>query len=160
MSDAELDALRHRRDELQQVDDGVSYVRRVAQGRADVVRDTLNRKLGISDLTPLHTGRHDDLPGELSEILADRLLGDGGRPPRPVVDFSDHPLAVELDRLCAASGFGRLDELEPDDLERLAAAIEEFERKVSARRRELFAELDGVTEELVERLRAVHGSDE
>lgn len=157
MSGDELAALRRRREELQQLDDGVSYVRRVAQGRADVVRDAIARQLGIADLTPYHLGRPDELQRELSGLLADRLLAGGDRPPRPADDFSDHPLSVELDQLCAAGGFGRLGELEPAELEQLAERIEAFERQVSARRRALFAELDAITEELVERLRVVYG---
>ena len=104
-----IDELRRRRAELQALDDAVSYVRRVAQGRADLARDAIGRSSDDRDPTPVYARR--DLHGELRDVLADRLLGDEARPPRPAEDFSDHPLAVELDELCAANGFGRLDRL-------------------------------------------------
>jgi len=92
-------------------------------------------------------------------VLADRLLGGPGRPPRPTDDHSGHPLAIELDELCAARGFGRLRELDPAALGDLAAALDAFERQVSARRKDVFTELDALTDELVRRL-AASGADD
>ena len=139
-----LDDLRARRAELQSLDDAVSYARRIAQGRLDLVRAELD-------------DRGAQGPGaasgdELRDVLADRLLGGPARPPRPVVDHSDHPIAVELDRACAEHGFGRFAELTDDELAALANAIEGFERGISARRRDVYAELDALTDELVGRL--------
>ncbi|MBA3606342.1 MAG: hypothetical protein H0W46_10320, partial [Acidimicrobiia bacterium] len=65
--------------------------------------------------------------------------------------------AGELDELCAQHGFGRLDELSEPEIESLVAALVDFERDVSARRQAIFAELDGLTEEFVERLHDEHG---
>ena len=147
-----IDELRRRRGELQAIDDAVSYVRRVAHGRADLARDAIGRSSDDRDPTPVYARR--DLHGELREVLADRLLGDDARPPRPVEDYSDHPLAVELDELCAANGFSHLDRLSRGELEQLIAALDGFEQRVSAQRRAVYDELDPLTEELVVRLRA------
>ena len=147
-----IDELRRRRGELQAIDDAVSYVRRVAHGRADLARDAIGRSSDDRDPTPVYARR--DLQGELREVLADRLLGDEARPPRPVEDYSDHPLAVELDELCAANGFSHLDRLSRGELEQLIAALDGFEQRVSAQRRAVYDELDPLTEELVVRLRA------
>lgn len=145
MSDAgelTLEELRERRRTLQARDDAVSYVRRVAQGRADLARAELaRRKAG------------DDTPIDLRHVLGDRLLGSSDRPPRPAEDFSDHPRAVELDQLCADRGFGRLAELEDAAVAELAAALDAFEGEVSQERHEVFAELDELSEELVRRYR-------
>jgi hypothetical protein len=148
-----LDELRARRAELQTVDDAVSYVRRVAQGRADLARDAMERSSDDGDPTPVYT--RDDLQSGLRDVLADRLLAAGDRPPRPAEDFSDHPLNAELDALCAARGFSRLDQLNRAKLADLVAAIDEFEQRVSAQRRAVFAELDELTDELVNRYRDV-----
>jgi hypothetical protein len=148
---ADLDELRVRRRRLQDLDDAVSYVRRVAQGRADLARTELHRRRGGDD-----TPAADDLQLELRGVLADRLLGDGDRPPRPAEDFSDHPRAKELDRLCAERGFARLAELGTVELSSLVAAIDEFEAEVSAERQRLFGELDALTEQLVGAYRAAH----
>ena len=147
-----IDELRRRRGELQAIDDAVSYVRRVAHGRADLARDAIGRSSDDRDPTPVYARR--DLHGELREVLADRLLGDEARPPRPVEDYSDHPLAVELDELSAANGFSHLDRLSRGELEQLIAALDGFEQRVSAQRRAVYDELDPLTEELVVRLRA------
>jgi hypothetical protein len=140
----ELADLRARRHELQELDDVVSYVRRVAQARADLARAEPARRAGgdTSELT-------DDLRG----VLADRLLAGSDRPPRPAEDFSEHPRAIELDRLCAEHGFGRLSELDAEELGVLVAALDDFERRVSAERHDVFARLDELTDELVRRYR-------
>lgn len=146
-----LDELRARRAELQHVDDAVSYVRRVAQGRADLARDALERSSDDGDPTPVYI--RDDLQAGLRSVLADRLLAEGGRPPRPAEDFSDHPFNAELDSLCARHGFSRLDELDRRSLADLVGALDDFEQRVSSQRRALFTELDELTEELVNRYR-------
>jgi len=65
--------------------------------------------------------------------------------------------ATELDQLCADHGFGRLDELDDDELRSLAEALDRFERRVSGERQEVFAELDDLTDELVIRYREQAG---
>jgi predicted component of type VI protein secretion system len=140
----DLAQLRARRLELQQLDDVVSYVRRVAQARADLARAELARRTG---------GDASELTDELRGVLADRLLAGSDRPPRPAEDFSEHPRAIELDRLCADHGFGRLSELDPDELAGLVTALDDFERRVSAERHDVFARLDELTDELVRRYR-------
>jgi hypothetical protein len=153
-----LDELRRRRAELQSIDDAVSYVRRVAHGRADLARDAITRASDDSDPTPVYARR--DLHGELRDVLADRLLGDEARPPRPAEDFSDHPLSVELDEICAANGFSRLDRLVTAELEQLVAALDAFDQRVSAQRKAVYAELDALTEELVARYQAESEPDD
>lgn len=140
----DLAQLRARRVELQQLDDVVSYVRRVAQARADLARAELARRGG---------GDASDLTEGLRGVLADRLLAGSDRPPRPAEDLSEHPRSIELDQLCAEHGFGRMSELEPDELTALVAALDDFERRVSAERHDVFTRLDELTDELVRRYR-------
>jgi hypothetical protein len=139
-----LDELQARRRALQDLDDAVSYVRRVAQGRADLARAELARR---------RSGDAPQLTDDLAHVLGDRLLGASGRPPRPADDFSEHPRAAELDRLCADLGFGRLEELGDDELAALTGALDEFEGRVSSERQQVFSELDDLTDELVRRYR-------
>jgi molybdopterin converting factor small subunit len=134
-----LDEVRTRRRRLQERDDAISYVRRVAQARADLARAEQRRRTAE--------------PGtalDLDDVLSDRLLGGGERPPRPAEDFSGDPRAVELDELCAGLGFGRLDELTDAELDELARELDCFEQRVSAERREVHGELDRLTDVLVE----------
>ena len=120
MSEAplDLDALRARRQELQALDDVVSYVRRVAQARGDLARAEAAKRRGESAPEPRDA--------ELRQVLGDRLLGGPGRPPRPIEDFSDDPRSAELDRLCAEHGFGRLPELDAAELDALVQALDDF----------------------------------
>ncbi|MET0145056.1 MAG: hypothetical protein ABW328_09760 [Ilumatobacteraceae bacterium] len=150
----DLAALRARRQELQAVDDAVSYVRRVAQGRADLARAELARRTDVS-------GQSAPLADDLAHVLGDRLLGDrtgeDARPPRPADDFSADPRSQALDQLCADHGFGRLEELDDAALGDLAGALDDFEAGVSGERRQVFDELDDLTDELVRRYREQAG---
>ncbi len=140
-----LDELRATRNEMQDEDDVVSYVRRVAQARVDLVRAELHR---------LERGQtHQDLPSELRVVLSSHLTGGVARPPRGVEDLSDNQLSDDLDAVCTANGFSRLDELDADELRNLDHELTAFERKVSDDRRERYERLDALSAELVRRYR-------
>jgi RsiG-like len=140
-----LEELRAVRAELQHEDDVVSYARRVAQARLDLVRaEITHRERGDEPV---------DLPSELRVVLSQQLTGGQARPPRPTDDLSDDPLARELDAICTQHGFGRLEELGAGELAELAGALTDYERRVSADRRERFERLDALSAELVRRYR-------
>lgn len=143
-SQLSLAELRELRQRLQAEDDVVSYARRVAQARLDLVREELARRSGDSDV---------ELRDGLNSVLSRHLTGGPARPPRPAEDLSDHPLSTELEEVCAEMGFGRLVELGDDELERLGEAITEFEIRVSSDRRARFDRLDALSAELVRRYR-------
>ncbi len=90
---------------------------------------------------------------ELRTVLSSHLTGGPARPPRPTEDLSDHPLALELDELCATRGLGRLKSLDDSQLVTLTEAIVEFEARVSSDRRSRFDQLDALSAELVRRYR-------
>ncbi len=138
-SELSLDDLRSLRSRLQAEDDVVSYARRVAQARLDLVTTESSRRSGEG--------------GDVNEVLSQHLVGGPARPPRPAEDLSDDALAQELDAICAEYHFGRLTELDDDELRALEAAIGEFEQRVSRDRRERFDRLDALSAELVRRYR-------
>lgn len=140
-----LPDLRALRTELQQLDDAISYVRRLAQARLDLARAEMKRRSGGSEAA----GINEELPA----ILGAQLTGGQARPPRPADDFSDHPLAVELEELCADAGSAGLTELDSDELEAYVASLSDFERVRSTERKELFARIDELSAELVRRYR-------
>ena len=142
-SDLTLSELRELRQQLQHDDDVVSYARRVAQARLDLV--TTERARRGEEGT--------DISGQLERVLSQQLTGGPARPPRPAEDLSENPLADELDNICAEHHFGRLTELDDDELAVLSAAITEFEAKVSSDRRQRFDRLDALSAELVRRYR-------
>ena len=65
----------------------VSYVRRIAQARFDLVAGEIRRR-------SIGTGPADS--GELSKVLGHHLSGGPARPPRPTEDSSGHPLAAAM----------------------------------------------------------------
>lgn len=142
-ADLSLDELRTLRQQLQLEDDAVSYARRVAQARLDLVKAEASRRTESSD----------SVDEELRTVLSSHLTGGPARPPRPTEDLSDHPLAVELDELCATHGLGHLKSLDDAELVTLTDAIAAFEARVSSDRRERFDRLDALSAELVRRYR-------
>jgi len=139
-----LSELRSMRNELQHLDDAVSYVRRLTQARLDLVRAELRHRAA---------GDGDSISGELPSILGSHLTGGSARPPRPADDFSDHPLAVQLDELCARAGSTDLQAMSVDELTAFADALQEFEHRRSQERKELFGRIDALSAELVRRYR-------
>jgi|SRR6478609_6085755 hypothetical protein len=140
-----LDELRSLRNRLQVEDDEVSYVRRVAQARVDLVRAEQHRR----DRGEVS----DDLSSELRVVLSTHLTGGSPRPPRPVDHVADNPLSDELDGVCAENGFGHLEDLTPTELTDLEHHLTAFERRVSDDRRDRYDRLDALSAELVRRYR-------
>jgi hypothetical protein len=123
----------------------------VAQARLDLIAAETERRAGPLAADDEAT---DDITAEnLRSVLSQQLTGGPARPPRPTEDLSDHPLAVELDELCAEGGLGHLRELDDTALRALADTIGTFERRVSSDRRERFDRLDALSAELVRRYR-------
>jgi len=143
-ADLSLEELRSLRHQLQLEDDAVSYARRVAQARLDLVKAEAEHRTSKADVV---------VDEELRTVLSSHLTGGPARPPRPTEDLSDHPLAVELDELCARSGLGRLKTLDDAQLVVLTEAIAAFEARVSSDRRQRFDQLDALSAELVRRYR-------
>jgi RsiG-like len=143
-ADLSLTDLRELRQQMQHEDDVVSYARRVAQARLDIVKTAHARRDAGPDV---------DISGQLERVLSHHLTGGPARPPRPTEDLADNDLADELDSVCAKYHFGRLEDLDDAELEALSGAIAEFEAKVSSDRRERFDRLDALSAELVRRYR-------
>jgi anti-sigma-K factor RsiG len=141
LSLVELRALRAK---LQNDDDAVSYVRRLAQARLDLVHAEKRRRLD---------GGTESLSDELTSILSTHLTGGAPRPPRPATDFSTHPLAEQFDALMDHAGDNDLSSLTSEELLAYADALHEFEQARSHERRELFTRIDELSAELVRRYR-------
>lgn len=136
--------------ELQQQDDVVSYVRRLVQARLDFVRAEQARRGGGEQVKSMGD---DTLTNGLSLILGTHLTGGPARPPRPADDFSDHPMALELEALCDEVGSTDLTSMTDEELATYLARLQEFEHVRSAERKELFTRIDALSAELVRRYR-------
>ncbi len=143
-ADLSLDDLRALRQQLQHEDDVVSYARRVAQARMDLVRSEHARRAAGPDA---------DLNEQIGDVLSQHLTGGPARPPRPTEDLSNNDIVDELEAVCAEFHFGRIETLDDEEVAALLTAIGQFESRVSADRRERFDRLDALSAELVRRYR-------
>lgn len=146
----DLDEVRARRAECQDIEVGLSYARRIVQGRLDIIHAELERRAAGSG------------PSSSSEIV-DRLekgemLGDHARPPGfgrlpTVIDpgtESDEFLA-EADAVAASESLANLAELDDAAVRELADQLGEVERSLSQRRRSVFERIDVFQGEIVRR---------
>lgn len=134
-----------------QVEGDVSMVRRVAQGRLDIIGHEVQRRQGSTDAAELN-----DLLYDLPDILADQA--GGGAPSGRQVEITEPgPTAATLtDRLDAVispgelSGVGDLDDAR---LDASFAAVSGLEQELSDLRRQLHDRIDAVQLEIGRRYR-------
>lgn len=139
-----LAELRAERGRLQATEDAMSFVRRMVQGRLDLVRAERRQR---------SAGGHVDVQHGLAEILSGQVGGGSSRPPRSTLLPQDHPLLADLDERCERLGFGDLVELPDEVLNQLEAELDGFEHACSAERHALFLRIDALTADLVRRYR-------
>ncbi len=144
-----IEDIRAMRAECRAVEDKVSYLRRMVQGRLDIVAADLRRRVD--------GGAAVDLPGlvdQLPDILGNEGRATGpGRLPSGLVDVDDDDLTAELDQVAGPGVLDRLPDLSDADVTDLARRIGDLERGVSDRRRSLFSHIDALQAELARRYR-------
>ncbi len=150
ISQRDIADLRALRDRCQEVETGLSFGRRMVQGRLDIVMAEMERRVGGGDPSV------SDLLGRLPELLSRHERSTGL--PRPVRDtelpsFTDD-LDDALDHILPAERLSHLAEVPGD---KLVAAVEElrtFENRVSSKRHEMHRIIDDLQEEIVSRYRS------
>jgi hypothetical protein len=150
LPDWPIERVRACRDEATKVETGLSYLRRITQGRLDIVlAEQHRRQLGQpgADL--------DELVGQLPEILGDRVHAPGlGRLPALMAPGElDSDLSARLEEVLPSARLDALQELSAEDLTAVSDALDAFERSVSAQRHAVFDVIDRLQEELVRRYR-------
>lgn len=143
--------LRSSRAECQAVENKLSYLRRLVQGRHDIVSGEIARRAGGGDPDDFS-----ELVGKLPDILSDRIRGPGGG--RMPTSFEPGDIRGELvDRLEALDEAVPLDapgSLPDEDLAHAARSLADLEQEVSRLRRTMFDCIDTIENELVSRYRA------
>lgn len=140
----DLSDLRAEREALRKDEDAVSFVRRLAQGRVDLVAAVRNGRRGGEAVTAADIVKSGVGPAPSTGSV---------RPPRDTDVAGDHPLLAEFDALCDRMGFDDMSELDDDALDALEAELRAFEAAQSEIRRRLFDRIDALTAELVRRYR-------
>lgn len=155
LADVELATLRSRRAQCTEVETGLSYLRRVVQGRLDVVRAEQERRAGggrVEDLA--------DLIARLPDVLAShsRSPGNGRLPSDLGPGHVDEDLQARLDDIVQTSHLAESETLDDDELSRAEAELIEFEHDVSTLRRTLFDRIDAIEDEIARRYRTGEAS--
>lgn len=139
--------IRAQRNALQGQEDAISFVRRLAQGRLDLVQDEQRRRASGSEQPA------GSLADRLADVFGQQHGGGSARPPRETNVPADHPLVLELDQLCEHYQFESMENIDDQSLDELAGALGMFEKSCSGQRHDLFEKIDALTAELVRRVR-------
>ncbi len=144
-----MQELRARRAQAQAVEVTLSYQRRVAQGRLDIVAAERRRREEGGDLLD-----HEQMVAQLSEILAPHTRAPGtGRLSQLLAPDAAGTETPELDAIAGPRVLASLQDLTDDELDELVAALADFEVGCSALRRELHDRIDLLQAEVVRRYR-------
>lgn len=146
LPDLELDELRARRREAEQEEADLSYIRRMLQGRMDILRAELARRADGGD---------DKIVAHLAEVLADSGRSDHGLGRFLRVEPSrvdEHRRDVE--QVIADVGVSDVENHSDDELRAALGRLEGFERGVSEDRQRVQHVMDSLTKEVAERYRS------
>jgi hypothetical protein len=145
-----MDVLRAKRGDCQEVEVALSYLRRLIQGRLDIVLAERRRRAEGGPAVDL-----DALVSELPQILADRGRSPGnGRLPTflaPDEVEVDQGLLARLDGIAGPAQLSSLADLDDGALQAVADDLARLEGEVSATRQSLFERIDAIQEEIVRR---------
>ncbi len=147
--DLSLGEVRARRAACQRLETQLSFVRRLAQGRLDIV---------ASEVTARRDGTEDGrtLVEQLTEALSDRITSPGssrlptGLEPGDV----DADLLASLDRAAPPAQVSDPGSMSDAELRQVTEDLAELERDLSGRRRAMFDRIDALQEEIVRRYRS------
>ncbi len=146
----DLDALRERRSVAVEVENELSYYRRLLYGRMDLIRFEQKRRAGEESRS---------LVDALVDILTDpdRTDGSGSRGQRHIVtDLPPLPDVGkrEIDAVMADDVLLRTDDVTDEELQRSLDAYESKVTEINAQRATAQRVIDGLTELITERFRA------
>ena len=153
LQDFGMHEVRARRDECQEVENALSYARRITQGRLDIVGAEIGRRAGGQGPS--------DLAGIVDRLEKGEMLGEHSRPegfgrlpvllaPGSEVD----ELITEIEQTVEADVLERLPELSDAEVRELASRLEELERSMSSRRRAVFERIDALQAEVIRRYKS------
>ena len=148
IADADIETIRSRRQECQDLENGLSYVRRLLHGRLDIIRGELEQRRAGAEPAAL-----DDIIARLPELLAEGSRSDAlPRPPQDLaLDSHAEAFVAELEVRFPASVLGELPNRSVDELSALGDGLAAYERDVSEGRSALHGVIDELHEEIVRR---------
>lgn len=141
-----LEDLRAARDECREVENELSFERRLCHARIDILRAEVERRSGSQD---------QDLLSRLPEILGSAELGTGSSLPSRAPDLSiprnaDIPRR-RVEEIAGEQTMTRLNQLGTDEVKETMSNLAEHERQLSARRSKIHEVMDVIQAEIVRR---------
>lgn len=141
-----LEDLRAARDECREVENELSFERRLCHARIDILRAEVERRSGSQD---------QDLLSRLPEILGSAELGAGTSLPSRAPDLSiprnaDVPRR-RVEEIAGERTMTRLNQLGTDEVKETMSNLAEHERELSARRSRIHEVMDVIQAEIVRR---------
>ncbi|MEA3075251.1 MAG: hypothetical protein QOF60_159 [Actinomycetota bacterium] len=150
LEDLSLEEVRARRHECQEIEVGLSYARRLVQGRLDIIHSELERRqsgAGRSDASELVDRLKEG--GMLGQQV--RPAGFGRLPTLMAPDQASDEFSGEIDEIADPQSLATLPELSDDVIGKLADRLTTLERSLSERRRSVFDRIDAFQAEIVRR---------
>ena len=154
LADWDDDELRARRNECHQLEEAASYLRRLTQGRLDIIGAELEgRRSGVG----MTESVVDRLTRALSTAAAPsgsrgRLMSDNPR------DDQEAWAEARIERASSGLAIETVGEIDGDALGALTDSLAELERQVSEERRQLHVVYDAIQAELVQRYKTGRAS--
>jgi hypothetical protein len=149
LADAPIEQIRAMRAECTELENGASFVRRLAHGRLDLLSDEATRRADGAG------GNLGELVSGLADLMSESVRAAGsGRldqeldPPEAVVG----PLTAVLDARVGPSVIMAVAELDDDELSAARQALQDFEEELSSTRRSLHRAIDVLNAELARRI--------
>lgn len=153
IDEIELEELRSRRQMAVDVENELSYYRRLLHGRMDLLKFERRRRTGEESRSLIES---------LAEILSDPTRGEGHDPRRTVLDTDLPPLPDvgrrEVDAVLGDDVLTKLDSVDDPGLTEALEAVEAIEREISEKRRQVQQVADVLSAQIAERYRS--GSSE
>lgn len=152
LADRDMDELRAVRSRCQSLENSLSYVRRLIQGRVDIVGGELQRRREGGE-----TGDTSELIGRLPDILSEGSRTAGGpgsvRPPHSLSPDPEVTAKLEalLEDIIAAEKLGSIADVGDEALLDNLTSLNALEDKVSESRRRLHEVIDTVQAEVTRR---------
>ncbi|NNE74178.1 MAG: ABC transporter substrate-binding protein [Acidimicrobiales bacterium] len=157
LTERPLDDVREMRNHCQQLENALSYVRRLVQGRLDIVGGEFQRRRDGGEM-----GTLSDLVHRLPELLSDEGIVGGGiaRAPQEMEAASAVSAAYEvrLDQVLSVNQLSETAEMTDNELAQLVEKLEDFEKEISQRRHDLHTRIDQLQAEITRRYRTGEAS--
>ena len=153
IDEIELEELRSRRQMAVDVENELSYYRRLLHGRMDLLKFERRRRTGEESRSLIES---------LAEILSDPTRNEGRDPRRTVLDTDLPPLPDvgrrDVDAVLGDDVLAKLDSVDDSGLTDALEAVEAIEMEISEKRRQVQQVADVLSAQLAERYRS--GSSE